>query len=111
MEVFNKQMPTNNVVFLSTELPTDWEKVVDRERIIREQHRCDIEHTYRRAFETGTISKYQPVRTLMSTLLPAILKRLEAMFDPPASDTKARHNKAFLKRMQSEPYDTYAYIA
>ena len=63
--------------FLSDELPENWEKVLEREKTIRNQHMIDVENVARRSFETGTISKYTPVRTLMSHFLPDIIKYVE----------------------------------
>lgn len=98
-------------VFLSDEIPDDWEKIVEREKTIREQHRYDIEAAYRRSFETGTLSKNLPVRTLMSTLLPNVIKYIETFCNSIKTDPKARHNKSLLLRLASEDYQSYAYIA
>ena len=59
-------MNTDALSFLSDELPENWEKVLEREKTIRNQHMIDVENVARRSFETGTISKYTPVRPLMT---------------------------------------------
>lgn len=104
-------MNTDALSFLSDELPENWEKVLEREKTIRNQHMIDVENVARRSFETGTISKYTPVRTLMSHYLPDITTYIENATKIQDAGRHALRRKEFRKRLAEEPYDVYAYIA
>ena len=104
-------MNTDALSFLSDELPENWEKVLEREKTIRNQHMIDVENVARRSFETGTISKYTPVRTLMSHFLPDITTYIENAVKIQYACSHARRRKEFRKRLSEEPYVAYVYIA
>ena len=70
----------------------------------------DVEYVARRSFETGTISKYTPVRTLMSHFLPDITTYIENATKIQDAGRHALRRKEFRKRLAEEPYVAYVYI-
>lgn len=105
-------METDRLSFLSDTLPEGWEQVLEREKTIRQQRQIDVENASRHAFESGALSKYQPVRTLMSAMIPKIIDNLKQYFDKiGTNDGKAKYYKKHLIRLKNENYEAYVYIA
>lgn len=95
--------------FLSDVLPDGYEAVLDREKLIRNQHMIDIENTSKKSYETGTWSKHKPLRALISIIMPQLIAKLEARLE--TEPLTARSMKPCLLRLKSENYKGYIYLS
>lgn len=104
-------MNTHNE-FLSLQLPDEYEKVLEREKTIRNQHIADIEDNSRKAFEDGVWSKHKPLRSLMASTLPFITDCARAVANNlKNTDGKATPHKNHILKFSKEDIDAYCYIA
>lgn len=105
-----KQQPPEGI-FFGKDIPNDWQKIIEREKTIREQHIADIENAARHSFESGAWSKHQPVRILMSKVLPDIIDAVKCLIAAVDIDRRAKWNKRWIQRLSEENYEGYCYLA
>ena len=102
---------TLKLAFLDQEnIPDQWEAILDREMMIRNQHITDIDNSYRRAFIEGTLSKQKPIRELMSRVVPEIMKGVQALINS-AHQPDARKGKSMILKLESQPWPQFCYLA
>lgn len=91
-------------------IPDNWEAILDREMVIRNQHIADIDNSCRKAFETGTLSKQKPIRELMSRTMPIIIEGIQAVLNRVEAKA-ATVDKNWILRLKTEPWQEYCYLA
>lgn len=103
-------MSNSSIFFDQDNLPQNWEALLEREMMIRNQHIADVEDNSRRSFEQGTWSKHAPVREMMSHVLPVIIEGVQALINKCAAKD-ARKEKPWIVRLSKENWKNYSYLA
>ena len=102
---------TLKLAFLDQEnIPDQWEAILDREMMIRNQHIADVDNSYRRAFIDGTLSKQKPIRELMARVVPEIMKGVQALINS-AHQPDARKGKSMILKLETQPWPQFCYLA
>lgn len=99
-----------NSEFLSSELPGNYNEILDREKLIRYQHVTDVDDSMRNAWNKGALSTQYSVRTLIARTLPVVLDCAYALINNLKTPT-AIPSKGHLKQFSNENYEAYCYLA